>query len=102
VTDTDPARRQTGEPMSRAQHLLMLEFGDRADFDDPRLEWRRLFSELFGTFLLVMAAARGGIRVGEGQIALGAAVVAPGLTVLAIILFMGAVSGAHLNRSVRQ
>jgi aquaporin Z len=63
---------------------------------------RRLFSELFGTFLLVMAAAGDGILVGEGQIALGAAVVAPGLTVLAIILFIGAVSGAHLNRSVRQ
>jgi hypothetical protein len=50
---------------------------------------RRLFSELFGTFLLVMAAAGDGILVGEGQIALGAAVVAPGLTVLAIILFIG-------------
>jgi len=75
----------------------MLEFGDRADFDNPRLEWRRLFSELLGTFLLVMAAAGGGILVGKGEIALGAAVVAPGLTVLAIILFMGAVSGAHLN-----
>src|SRR5262245_17013884 len=94
----DPeAPASMGEPMSRAHHLLILEFGDRADFDNPRLEWRRLFSELLGTFLLVMAAAGGGILVGKGQIALGAAVVAPGLTVLAIILFMGAVSGAHLN-----
>ena len=33
----------------------------------------------------------------HGQVSLGAAVVAPGLTVLAVILFMGAVSGAHLN-----
>jgi aquaporin Z len=90
-------RDQGGEPLSRAEHLLILEFGDRDDFDNPRLEWRRLFSELFGTFLLVLAAAGGGILVGKGQIALGAAVVAPGLTVLAIILFMGAVSGAHLN-----
>ena len=88
------------EPMSRAHHLLMLEFGDRSDFDDPRLEWRRLFSELFGTLLLVLAAAGGGILVGKGQIALASAVVAPGLTVLAIILFMGAVSGAHLNPAV--
>ena len=87
----------TEEAMSRADHLLILEFGDRADWDDRRLEWRRLFSELLGTFLLVLAAAGGGILVGKGQIALGAAVVAPGLTVLAIILFMGAVSGAHLN-----
>jgi aquaporin Z len=88
------------QAMSRADHLLMLEFGDRADFDDQRLEWRRLFSELLGTFLLVLAAAGGGILVGKGQISLGAAVVAPGLTVLAIILFMGAVSGAHLNPAV--
>jgi aquaporin Z len=84
-------------PMSRAQHLLMLEFGDRADFDDPSLEYRRLFSELLGTFALVLVAAGGGILVGEGQISLAAAVVAPGLMVLAIILFMGAISGAHLN-----
>jgi aquaporin Z len=33
----------------------------------------------------------------KGQISLSAAVVAPGLTVMAAILFMGAVSGAHLN-----
>src|SRR6476469_4006456 len=33
----------------------------------------------------------------KGQISLAAAVVAPGLMVMAIILFMGAVSGAHLN-----
>jgi aquaporin Z len=98
--DSATTRQQAGEPISRAQHLLTLEFGDRADFDDPRLEWRRLFSELLGTFLLVMAAAGGGILVGEGQISLGAAVVAPGLTVLAIILFMGAISGAHLNPAV--
>ena len=95
-TDIQPAV----EPMSRARHLLMLEFGDRSDFDDPHLEWRRLFSELFGTFLLVLAAAGGGILVGKGQIALASAVVAPGLTVLAIILFMGAISGAHLNPAV--
>ena len=33
----------------------------------------------------------------KGQISLSAAVVAPGLTVTAVILFTGAVSGAHLN-----
>ncbi len=84
----------------RAQHLLMMEFGDRAEFDDPKLEYGRLFSELLGTFFLVLVAAGGGILHGKGQISLAAAVVAPGLMVLAIILFMGAVSGAHLNPAV--
>ena len=31
------------------------------DFDDAALEWRRLFSELFGTFLLVLVGAGGGV-----------------------------------------
>jgi aquaporin Z len=84
----------------RAHHLLMLEFGDRKDFDDPTLEYRRLFSELLGTFMLVLVAAGGGLLHAKGQISLAAAVVAPGLMVLAIILFMGAVSGAHLNPAV--
>jgi aquaporin Z len=84
----------------RTRHLLALEFGSRAQFDDDRLEWRRLFSELLGTFMLVLVAAGGGILHGEGQISLAAAVVAPGLMVMAIILFMGAVSGAHLNPAV--
>jgi aquaporin Z len=75
----------------------MLEFGSRRDFADPRLAYRRWFSELFGTFLLVLVAAGGGILHAKGQISLTAAVVAPGLMVMAIILFMGAVSGAHLN-----
>jgi aquaporin Z len=81
----------------RTRHLLALEFGSQTQFDDERLEWRRLFSELLGTFMLVLVAAGGGILHGEGQISLAAAVVAPGLMVMGIILFMGAVSGAHLN-----
>jgi aquaporin Z len=52
---------------------------------------------VLGTFLLLLAAAGGGLLHGKGQITLSAAVVAPGLTVMAVILFMGAVSGAHLN-----
>jgi len=82
---------------ARARHRLMLEFGSLEEFDDPSLEFRRLFSELLGTFLLVLVAAGGGILHAKGEISLAAAVVAPGLMVMAIILFMGAVSGAHLN-----
>ena len=81
----------------RARHLWMLEFGSRTDFDDPSLAYRRLFAELLGTFMLVLVAAGGGVLHAKGEISLSAAVVAPGLMVMAIILFMGAVSGAHLN-----
>jgi aquaporin Z len=81
----------------RTRHMAALEFGSKAQFDNPRLEWRRLFSELLGTFFLVLVAAGGGILHAQGQISLASAVVAPGLMVMAIILFMGAVSGAHLN-----
>jgi aquaporin Z len=73
-----------------------------ADFNDPQQEWRRLVSELLGTFFLVLAAAGGGMmgQAFPGVISHGAAVVAPALTVLAIILFMGKISGAHLNPAV--
>jgi aquaporin Z len=76
--------------------------GPMQNFQDPKQEWRRLFSELYGTFLLVIVAAGGGM-MGEAfpnTITRTAAVVAPGLMVMAIIMFMGKVSGAHLNPAV--
>jgi len=50
----------------------------------------------------VLAGAGAGVvdAVSHGQISRAAAVAAPGLMVMAIILFMGAVSGAHLNPAV--
>ena len=74
----------------------------RENFDDPRQEWRRLFAEVLGTFFLVLVGAGGGVvdAVSDGAIGRAASVTAPGLMVLAIILFMGAVSGAHLNPAV--
>jgi len=71
-------------------------------FKDPSQEWRRLFSELLGTFFLVLVAAGGGMmgQAFPDTISRTAAVVAPGLMVMAIILFMGKVSGAHLNPAV--
>lgn len=73
-----------------------------ADFQDPNQEWRRLFSEVLGTFFLVLVAAGGGMMGAAfpNTISRTAAVTAPGLMVMAIIMFMGKVSGAHLNPAV--
>jgi len=72
------------------------------DFLDPIHEWRRLFAEAWGTFLLVLVAAGGGVVAARsgGAVTLPMIVVAPGLMVMAIIYFMGTVSGAHLNPAV--
>jgi aquaporin Z len=86
--------RSLGEPNSiRAQF----------DFWDDRLEGRRIFSELLGTFLLVLVAVGGGMvnaRFGGHAISTGEQVVAPALMVAAVIMFMGTVGGAHLNPGV--
>ncbi len=72
------------------------------DFQDSSQEWRRLFSEFLGTFFLVLVAAGGGMmgQAFPDTISRTAAVVAPALMVLAVILFMGKISGAHLNPAV--
>ena len=88
------ALRSIGQPNSVAGEF---------DFWNDRYEGRRLFSELLGTFFLVLAAVGGGMvsaRFGGNAIPYTAKVVAPALTVAAIILFMGTVSGAHLNPAV--
>lgn len=75
----------------------------RYDFWDSSYEWRRLFSELLGTFFLVTVAVGGGMvaaRFGAAAVPGPVRAVSPGLMVTAIILFMGAVSGAHLNPAV--
>ena len=74
-----------------------------ADFDDASLEFRRLFSEVWGTFLLVLVAAGGGVigalAIG-GELTLAMKALAPGMMVMGIIFFMGTISGAHLNPAV--
>ena len=86
--------RSLGQPNALARQF---------DFADDSYGWRRLFAETLGTFLLVLAAVGGPMvnaRFGGNVISRGALAVAPGLMVLAIILFMGTVSGAHLNPAV--
>lgn len=68
------------------------------DFTDLSQEWRRLVAEVFGTFLLVLVGAGAAVLEAKTS-AIGrvASVTAPGLLVMAVILSLGAVSGAHLN-----
>jgi aquaporin Z len=78
-------------------------FARQFDFWDGQYEGRRMFSELLGTFFLVLVAVGGGVvnaRFGGHVIPASAQVVAPALMVMAVILFMGTVSGAHLNPAV--
>jgi len=80
----------------------MLRGSATPDFLDSAHEWRRLFAEAWGTFLLVLVAAGAGV-VGfqsAGAITLSMRVIAPGMMVMAIIYFMGAVGGADLNPAV--
>src|SRR3954469_5530745 len=97
-----PSQRAKPAPPGGRFRFVDLEVSSRGDFDDPSLEGRRLFSELLGTFLLVMAGAGGAVvnAQSSGAISRTAAVTAPALTVMAIIMFMGGVSGAHLNPAV--
>lgn len=104
-----PTDQERSEAASRRTELVLRSLGlpnamvRQFDFWDDRYEGRRLFAELFGTFLLVLVAAGGGMinaRFGGHAIPWPALVVAPGLMVGAVILFMGAVSGAHLNPAV--
>jgi aquaporin Z len=89
----------TNDPLARYEQDVI----DRINnFNDPHQEWRCLCSELLGTFLLVLVAAGRGMmgHAFPGVISRQAAVVAPALMVMAIILFMDKVYGAHLNPAV--
>jgi aquaporin Z len=69
------------------------------NFEDVSYEWRRLFSETFGTFLLVLVAVGSDVvgAVTGDPPSRAVAATAPALMVMAVILFMGRVGGAHLN-----
>ncbi len=104
----EQGRAPAGSPRAATRVPGPSEFGRgldqrHFDFTDAQYEWRRLFAEALGTFFLVLVAVGGGMvnaRFGGTVLPLTAQVTAPGLMVGAIILFMGAVSGAHLNPGV--
>lgn len=95
------ASTPTAAPQTAQQERMVLK-QVAPNFFDPSLEWRRVFAEIWGTFLLVLVAAGGHVvgAMSGGRVTLGMIVVAPGIMVMAIIYFMGAVSGAHLNPAV--
>ncbi len=105
---TEPARSAPiANPAPVEVALRSLELTNAAarrfDFWDTSYEWRRLFSELLGTFFLVVVAVGGGMvaaRFGSAAVPGPVQAVSPGLMVMAVILFMGTVSGAHLNPAV--
>ena len=100
----DDAPTSTGEPfLAWLDRRSAITRQREREFDDPRLEYRRLFSEVWGTFLLVLVAAGGGVIGAEaygGGLTLAMKALAPGVMVLGIIFFMGTISGAHLNPAV--
>lgn len=109
-TSQEPADASDGAGrIDEKNHLDLLDEPIRryllgvVDFQNPRYEYRRLFSEMWGTFLLVLVAAGAGV-VGAlaigGEITLAMKVMAPGFMVMGIIYFMGTISGAHLNPGV--
>lgn len=90
------------DPQTDIQHAQMIHSQESPDFLDPTHEWRRLFAEMWGTFLLTLVAVGSGVVAVKsgGSVSLSMQVVAPGLMVMVIIYFMGTVSGAHLNPAV--
>jgi aquaporin Z len=95
-------RGKSPNKLNQGQQRRMMRQTAAPNFLDSSTEWRRIFSEIWGTFLLVVVAA-GAVVVSaksNGAVTLAMAVTAPGLMVMAIIYFMGTVSGAHLNPAV--
>ena len=96
------ASSSNAEPPTATAQRRMLDGSAPPDFLESAHEWRRLFAETWGTFLLVVVAAGADVVGAQsgGAISLEMKVIAPGMMVMAIIYFMGTVSGAHLNPAV--
>lgn len=90
------------ESRNDARRRRMLQTQAIPNFLDPALEWRRIFAETWGTYLLVLVGAGGHITSARSAFPPpdAALAIAPGIMVMTIIYFMGTVSGAHINPAV--
>ena len=86
------------EKAQQLRTLPALSQQDLENFQNPRLEYRRLLGEFSGTFILVLVAC-GSAVIGARFTAISTPVVAVavGATLLFLILAFGRVSGAHFN-----
>ena len=100
-----PATRLATEvrsrPLTGVGHAADRDLSERYFLDTGR-EGRRLFAELWGTFLLVLVAIGADIAsaLSGGALPGPLAAAAPGVMVMVAIYFIGAVSGAHINPAV--
>src|SRR5580698_4033039 len=96
MNETHVTRRKKRSPSVEAR---MVGSKPSPTFLDDSREWRRIFAEWWGTFLLVLAGAGShfaGAVAGASDVSIAAAI-APALTVMSVIYIMGTVSGGHLN-----
>ncbi len=101
MTDMQPGRASSPADTDAAaainrRYLIRFE----ADMVRSRPLWIRVIVEFAGTFLLVMVAAGAGVisyYAGGHPISRGAAVIAPGALVMALIYAWGPLSGLHIN-----
>ena len=82
------------DPGAARRALLALEVPATMDFGDPGLEWRRLFSEVLGTFMLVWAVI--GVAMNPRANRAWAPLVI-GTTLGFAVMVLGPLTGAALN-----
>jgi aquaporin Z len=97
------ADTMSDQDRARLRHRYLLRFEE--DTLRQRPLWIRIIIEFAGTFLLVIVAAGAGVinhYVGgsPSPVSRAAAVVAPGLLVMALIYAWGPLSGLHINPAV--
>jgi aquaporin Z len=86
---------------TKTQHEQAVIRSER-EFRDPRREWRRLLAEFIGTWLttIVIVGAHAVGAGSGGEVTSAMAFTARGLMTMGAILFLGTISGAHLNPAV--